>query len=153
MSLRLCSVGFLAVAASMLAAEGLSLKTSLAYKEHADFVRLSEFFNGRENTGRRAIVRSQPDSRTGLYFSLALKVAELPGGAKVKLEVVRTSAPEPKSFQMDLPQAPEGAREVLVGLTGEDWSGPDERPVAWRLQVLDVAGGIFASEKSFLWGK
>ena len=61
----------------MLDVDSSQLKTSLTYKEHSEFVRLSEFFNGLENTGQRLIVRSQSDSRSGLYFSLNLKVLEL----------------------------------------------------------------------------
>lgn len=152
MSLRIFSVGCLALAA-MLDVDSSQLKTSLTYKEHSDFVRLSEFFNGRENTGQRFIVRSQSDSRTGLYFSLSLKVLELPERATVHLDIVRNSSPEPHSFKMVLPQSSLTARELLVGLTGKDWSGPEERPVAWHLQLLDGEGEVFASEKSFLWEK
>ncbi|MEK9985489.1 MAG: hypothetical protein VW879_12195 [Opitutae bacterium] len=54
---------------------------------------------------------------------------------------------------MVLPQSSLTARELLVGLTGKDWSGPEERPVAWHLQLLDGEGEVFASEKSFLWEK
>ena len=142
----------------MLAVAGLTgadvrLKTQLAYKEHADFVRVSEFLNGREHLGARAVVRTQPQSRTGLYFSLAVRVGELPAGSKVRVDVVRVASPEPQTHQLDLPQSPAKARELMVGLTGEDWGASDERPVAWCIQLLDAAGGVVASEKSFLWGK
>ena len=83
----------------MLDVDSSQLKTSLSYKEHADFVRLSEFFNARENTSQRLIVRSQSDSRTGLYFSLNLKVLELHERATVHLDIVRNSSPEPHSLR------------------------------------------------------
>lgn len=149
---------FLSGLMSMLGVAGLTagdirLKTQLAYKEHADFVRVTEFLNGRENLGSRAVVRTQPQSRTGLYFSLAVRVGELPVGSKVRVDVIRVASPEPQEHQLDLPERPGKARELVVGLTGGDWSASDERPVAWRVQLLDAAGGLIASEKSFLWGK
>ena len=130
-----------------------SLKTYLTYKKQGDFVRVSEFLDGKENSGGRAIVRTRPKDRTGLYFSLAVKAASLPDGAKVVVQVIRSTSPEVKTFELEAPRMPARAREMLVGLTGEDWSGPDDKPVAWRVRILDSAGGVIAAEQSFLWEK
>ena len=130
------------------------LQTRIVYKEHGDFVRLSEFFNGREDSSGRAIVRSQPNSRTGLYFSLNISggVGQLPEGAKVFLDIVHPTLPEAKAFELIAPRMPVNSREMLVGLTGDDWTSPKGKPVAWRVRILDVSGGVLAAEQSFLWG-
>ena len=130
-----------------------SLKTYLTYKEHGDFVRISEFLDGKENSGGRAIVRTRPRDRTGLYFSLAVKAASLPDGAKVVVQVIRSTSPEVKTFELEAPRMPARAREMLVGLTGKDWNRPEGKPVAWRVRILDSAGGVIAAEQSFLWEK
>jgi len=130
------------------------LKTRLVFKEHADFMRLTEFFGRKENPSGRAIVRSQPRSRAGLYFSLniARGVGELPKGAKVVLEFVHPKLPEVRSYELIAPRTPIESHEMLVGLTGEDWIGPAQKPpVAWRVQILDASGDVLASEQSFLW--
>ena len=137
----------------MLDVDSSQLKTSLTYKEHSDFVRLPEFFNGRENTGQRLIVRSQSDSRSGLYFSLSLNVLEIPERATVHLDIVRNSSPEPHSFKDGLTSVFINGSRASCWFDWKDWSGPEERPVAWHLQLLDGDGEIFASEKSFLWEK
>jgi hypothetical protein len=36
------------------------------------FVRLSEYFTGKENQGRRVFLRTDPESRGGLYFIVRL---------------------------------------------------------------------------------
>jgi hypothetical protein len=129
------------------------LQTRLVYKDHVDFVRLSEFFNGREDSSGRAIVRSQPKSRTGLYFSLNISgsVGQLPEGAKVLLDLVHPKSPEVKAFELIAPRTPDNSREMLVGLTGDDWTRTKGKPVAWRIRILDVSGGVLAAEQSFLW--
>jgi hypothetical protein len=129
------------------------LQTRLVYKEHGDFMRLSEFFNGREDSSGRAIVRSQPKSRTGLYFSLNISggVGQLPEGAKVVIDLVHPTLPEVKAFELIVPRTPVNSREMLVGLTGEDWTNPKDKLVAWRVRILDVSGGVLAAEQSFLW--
>ncbi len=133
--------------------DAAALDVRLTYKGEGDFARLSEFLDGKENTGGVAIVRSQPAHRAGLYFSMIAedRVGQLPAGGKVSLEVVYPDMPKVKTFSLLLPRVPARAREMLVGLTGEDWPGAGHRPVAWRVRILDGKGKVIASEQSFLW--
>ena len=51
-----------------------SLKVlSLSFREHYDFVRISEYFSGKENTSGQIILRSQENQRRGLYFHIAIR--------------------------------------------------------------------------------
>ena len=126
---------------------------AIRHVEAKAFVRISEYFTGRENPGNRLLCRSRPNERAGLYFVLTLdeKSRKLPDGAVFVLEVIRPDDPETKLFRIPVPAKRPRGKEVFLGLTGEDWPDEEARPVAWRLRLLDAGGGTLAERKSFLW--
>ncbi|TVR51746.1 MAG: hypothetical protein EA425_06400 [Puniceicoccaceae bacterium] len=123
------------------------------YREAASFVRLSEYFTGRENPSGAVLLRSQPEVRDGFYFSLRLRSTQgrLPGG-EIILEVLPGETAETPR-RLTFPFEPPGRRSALfhVGLTGDDWPDPQAHPVAWRLQVHASDGRLLAAEQSLLW--
>ncbi|OHE83178.1 MAG: hypothetical protein A3G75_00870 [Verrucomicrobia bacterium RIFCSPLOWO2_12_FULL_64_8] len=135
-----------------LPAAGLEIVRVLTeWRDAKSFQRISEYFDGRENTGGTIILRTQPAERAGYYWLVRLKNggAAVPG-AKFELRVIAPSSPEPKTFVFSA-EVSAGARLYQLGLTGNDWPGAKARPAAWRLRVLDAGGGVLAGEKSFLW--
>lgn len=151
--------------ALLLAAGGLPLRAaeiepaparvSAAYRDAEQFYRISEFFTGRENTGRDVIRRSQPEERAGYYFTARLPRYRYPEevAEAIRLEVILPGDVEPTLFTF--PLGPQRRRNplILVGLTGEDWPDPHRLPLAWRISFADAEGTIFAQAKSFLWGQ
>ena len=77
---------------------------------------------------------------------------KLPKNCEVFVEVVRSDGPEAKLYKLSIPAETKGRREVLLGITGEDWESPKIKPVAWRIEIKDVTGKVIASKQSFLWG-
>lgn len=117
------------------------------------FKRISEYFTGRENTGRELVRRSQPDSRDGFYFLVRLR-NDGPGqpAAKLVLSLIKPDAPQTRVYTFPVPI--EAGEHVLhLGLTGKDWAGPKVHPVAWKLEAVATDGTLLASSKSFLWEK
>jgi hypothetical protein len=117
------------------------------------FDRISEYFGGRENSGRKVVLRTQPDTRGGYYFLVRVKSASAVGNAKFEVSVIRPDHPEPKVYRFE---AAVPAREAVfeLGLTGSDWPGGENvNPVAWKLALLGSDGRILAEHKSFLWEK
>lgn len=119
------------------------------YRSGASFVRISEYFGGKEKAPE-LLVRSQPNSREGYYFLARFKSTEALPGSIVVLEYVLPGeeAERVQFFPVDLPR---GSRAVLAGLTGADWPGAKVAPTAWRLRLLGPAGTELAREQSFLW--
>ena len=117
------------------------------------FVRLSEYFTGKENTGNRMIVRSQPDERTGLYFILRLDrpVCDIHDASKVRMSILLPLLAEPIVYEMPFAGEKKRTRTVMVGLTGSDWQMGNITPVGWHVGVEDDAGNILAEHSSFLW--
>lgn len=123
------------------------------YQPVGSFVRISEYFSGKENTGGATIVRTQPARRDGYYFLVRVKTTAPIEVAWIEAQVITPTAPEPRtdSFAVSLPKV--GSQVIKLGLTGTDWPSPKAIPVAWKLRLLAADGKELATEQSFLWSK
>jgi hypothetical protein len=123
------------------------------YMAESDFVRLREYYSGIESTGRRMILRSDPDVRAGYYFTLVLdtRIGKLPRGTRVEANVYTPFANEVQSFEFNLPRERPRTREIFVGLTGEDWPDASLPPSAWQISVVTPRGRVLGTYQSFLW--
>jgi hypothetical protein len=117
------------------------------------FDRISEYFGGRENTGRQTVLRTHPDARSGYYFLVRVKSASAVPDLKFALSVIRPDTPAPKTYEF---KAVVPAKETVfqLGLTGPDWPAGDQaNPVAWKLALVGPDGRVLTERKSFLWEK
>ncbi len=121
-----------------------------AWRSAESFERISEYFNGQENTGRHTVLRTQPNARAGYYFLIRAKAAANTTGAKFVLQIITPEAPEPKTHTFPITLGPKEA-VFDIGLTGTDWAGRKTHAVAWRLSVVNTEGRELASQQSFLW--
>ncbi len=121
-----------------------------AWRSAESFERISEYFNGQENTGRHTVLRTQPNARAGYYFLIRAKAAANTTGAKFVLQIITPEAPEPKTHTFPITLGPKEA-VFDIGLTGTDWAGRKTHAVAWRLSVVNAEGRELASQQSFLW--
>lgn len=117
------------------------------------FQRISEYFTGKENTGNRVIIRTQPKEYGGYYFILRLnkKVNVLPKGSSVKLELSLAQKVDNITYTFSLPQTNKAGFEIFVGITGEDWSYKNTDIIAWHIALLKQDGEVLAEKNSFLW--
>ncbi len=127
---------------------------SVRYLEKQAFLRISEYFAGKENTGNRLICRSKPDARAGLYIVLSLKEStrKLPSDLVARWQVISPKAPDPVEHIITVPNDRPRGKDLFVGLTGTDWPDPDARPVAWRFTLETTDGKVLLVRKSYLWG-
>jgi hypothetical protein len=124
-----------------------------AWRDEASFRRISEYFDGKENTGHQIVLRTHADARAGFYFlaRIANSAAAHPG-AKFVLHLITPDAADPKIFTFPA-TVPAGSTVFQLGLTGPDWAGEKVHPVAWKLELLAADARLLAVEKSFLWEK
>jgi len=123
------------------------------YRVDASFKRISEYFSGEENSGKRKVFRTRDDDRDGFYFSFRIEVARgetVPAGT-VALFLYAPGTYVPTEYAFDLEAQSRRWIEVIIGLTGTDWADPEVRPVAWRLEFRDASGQPIGFEESFLW--
>jgi hypothetical protein len=124
------------------------------YIEDMDFRRISEYFTGQENTSGRLIERTDPQQRAGYYFIVSLAWhphTTLPAGTQADVDYIRKDDPQPRHAHFTF-SAPTGTfNEILLGLTGTDWTDQDATMVAWKVTLKDAAGAVLADRQSFLW--
>ena len=122
------------------------------WRDAASFKRISEYFDGRENTGGETILRTHPDQRAGYYFLVRLAHAGATLPVKISLQLIAAGEAKPRlySFAEDLKN---GESVLQLGLTGTDWPDPKANPVAWKLDVLSADGQTLATEESYVWAK
>jgi len=122
------------------------------WRDAASFKRISEYFDGRENTGGEAVLRTQPAQRAGYYFLVRVTAPAATAGVKAHLQVITEANARPREFDFS-PALRTGDTVFHLGLTGADWSDAQANPVAWRLDLTDAEGHPLASAQSYLWEK
>jgi len=118
-----------------------------------DFLRISEFFTGKENMGFHLVLRTNSEEREGLYFIIGLNgnVNDLPKGTELRINYILSDNPDPQTISFDLPEGQGMSRELYVGLTGESMPLDGEPPLAWEIEFLDAEKEILIKNQSFLW--
>ena len=119
-------------------------------REEDSFKRISEHLTGEENPGRYAIARTDPSQRNGYYIALKLDSAgESDKVSAIRLQFVRPGSQDRETRTLSV--EPNGKRRILVGMTDGIWGASPAIPTAWKIDLLDDAGAILSSAKSFLW--
>jgi hypothetical protein len=128
------------------------VRTFTGWRDAASFKRISEYFDGKENTGKETVLRTHPDQRAGYYFLVRLANPGAAQKVRFQLQLFEqgTSASRTVVFPAELKS---GSGVFQLGLTGPEWQDAKSQPVAWHLQVLADDGRVLASEKSYLWEK
>ena len=122
------------------------------WRETASFKHIGEYFDGREHTGGEVVLRTHADQRAGYYFLVRLANPGAERTVRIHLLVIDPESATPHEF--NFPAGLPGRETIFnLGLTGADWAGAKINPVAWKLEILDPAGRLLATEQSYLWEK
>ena len=128
------------------------IRTFIGWREAASFKRISEYFDGQENTQGEVLLRSQPDQRGGYYFLLRLTNTGAPATVRCRIQLIMPNGPPTTEFTFT-PELKSGATVLNLGLTGRDWPSPKINPVAWKLTLTASDGRVLATDQSYLWEK
>ena len=124
------------------------------YMHEDQFIRIGEYMTGKEEQGKRLILRTNPDVRDGYYFTLILdeQLRRLPQGVTIEGEFHTPKSLDVQTHTFKLPNSRPKTKEIFVGLTGEDWPYGDSRvPSAWRFTLKDANDQVLGTAKSYLW--
>jgi hypothetical protein len=144
-----CTLGLLSVQA----AEVEFVRVWPGWRDAESFERISEYFNGEENTGREVVLRTHPEERAGFYFLVRVaNPGDLLSNARFVLNVISPASPDPKETVFPV-EVPRRSKVFQLGLTGPDWTNSEIHPVAWKLELRSADGQVLASAQSFLWEK
>jgi hypothetical protein len=116
------------------------------------FSRISEYFTGRENQGRRIILRTDPEQRGGLYFIIRFSdsMKNLPRGLNLSLDYYAAGSGKLNHCGYEMPYPLKPTNKVFAGITSSDTIKLGI-PIAWRIQLLTQDGSIYSELKSYLW--
>lgn len=153
MFIRVIRGGFIFLLLGLGVASATELAITRVYsgwRDAASFKRISEYFDGKENTGGEPVLRTHPDQRAGYYFLVRVSNSGAPRKVTARLEVITDATAKPVEFSFS-PELGTGNTVVRLGLTGPDWPNATTNPVAWKLDLTDADGKLLAVEKSYLW--
>jgi hypothetical protein len=128
----------LLVTPALVAADVTLVRVFTGWRDAASFKRISEYFDGRENTG--------------YYFLVRVANTGAPRSVTARLTIISSANGKPRDFSFT-PALGGGDTVFHLGLTGADWPDAKASPVAWKLELTDAGGQVLASEKSYLWEK
>lgn len=151
--IRVIRGGFFFLLLGLCAASAAELTITRVYsgwRDAASFKHISEYFDGRENTGGEAVLRTHPDQRGGYYFLVRVANPGAPLKTTAHLKVITSAAAKPVEYDFS-PELRTGNTVFHLGLTGSDWTDAKTNPVAWKLDLTDADGKLLATEKSYLW--
>ena len=143
---------FAALAVAAAASDVTIVRAFTGWRDAASFKRISEYFDGRENTGGETVLRTHADQRAGYYFLLRTANAGAPAAVTARLELILPTDATTKTFTFAT-ELKTGSTVLNLGLTGADWPDAKANPVAWKLELLADDGRVLATEKSYLWEK
>jgi hypothetical protein len=150
--IRGCVLLLLLGLGSARAAELTIVRIFTGWREASSFKRISEYFDGKENTGRDAVLRTHPAQRSGYYFLVRVTNPAAPRPVTARLQVITANGAQPRVFEFS-PALGSGDTVFHLGLTGPDWADAKANPVAWKLDLTAADGQVLATEKSYLWEK
>jgi hypothetical protein len=140
-------------AAASRAAEVEFVRVWPEWRTAESFERISEYFDGKENTGSQVVCRTHSETRAGFYFlSRVNNTGPALASAKIVLSLIKPDSPKTQVYTFPI-ALPAGETVFNLGLTGVDWVGPKVNPVAWQIEVVAADGRRLGVQKSFLWEK
>jgi len=112
-----------------------------------------EAVGGAVTDGNRTVLRTDAAVREGLHFLVALDLAPARRRAVARVDVswIAPGESTPREVSLAAPAGGLGGPDLVVALTGS--GDPGHEPVAWRLRMVDSAGGVVAERASFLWAQ
>ena len=150
---RLLITTFCLTLTPLVVAQDLSIvRTFTGWRDGASFKRISEYFDGKENTGRETVLRTHPEQRTGYYFLVRVANSGAPLPVRFQLQLFEPGAAAARTVAFPA-KLKSGSEVFQLGLTGPAWQDAKSQPVAWQLQILADDGRVLATEKSYLWEK
>lgn len=114
---------------------------------------IGEALTGEEFTHGRLTLRSQPDSREGMYFFVMMDWGpdDIALGCTIDLYVDSSATAKVRKYEFAVPETSSVLREIVLGLTGSDWKGRSEKVNAWKIVIKTPSGRTIAQKQSWLW--
>jgi hypothetical protein len=123
------------------------------WHDSGSFESYHEYRTGKELVQDWIVMRTQPKSRSGLYFlTRVLNHGPALASATFTVRVIKPDSVETRVYSFPA-TVPAGSRLFEIGLTGTDWASSHVLPVAWEVELRSADGTLLAETSNFLWEK
>ena len=128
----------------------------MATRSEDSFKGIVEAFQHRESKGGRVILHTNPEKRSGVYFTVKFNhsIGLLPQGSKVVLRYITNANPVPESATWTFPEVEHSLwprNELYLGITDDEHYAAKKRLIAWQLEILHPDGYVMAHKESLAW--
>ncbi len=123
------------------------------YLEDVETRSIGEALTGEEHTHGYLTLRSNPDSREGMYFFIMTEIgaSKISDGTIIELYIDSNQTAKVREFKLVVTETHSLLREIKLGITGDDWKGDKEKPNAYKVVIKTPAGKVISEYKSWLW--
>ena len=129
---------------------------SMTTRSDDSFKGIVEAFQGRESKGGRVFLRTDPEKRAGVYFSVKFdhSIGLLPQGAKIVLHFITNADPRPECATWTFSEVKHSLwlrNELYLGVTDDEHYASKKQLIAWQLEILHPDGHVMAHKESLAW--
>lgn len=129
---------------------------AMTTRSEDSFRGIVEAFQHRESKGGRVFLRTNPEKRSGVYFTVKFNhsIGLLPQGTKIVLHHITNVNPRPEVTTWTFPEVKHslGLRnELYLGITDDEHYAEKHELIAWQLEILHPDGHVIAHKESFAW--
>ena len=129
---------------------------AMQFRSDESFKGIVEAFKRTESKGGKIILRTDPQQRAGLYFTVHFdhSVNLLPQDAKFKLYFITNLKPSVEVVTWEFHKgksAPFLQNEVYLGITDNGNYNANTRLIAWKVELCRSDETIIAQKQSFAW--
>jgi|GEM_PF-3224757 hypothetical protein len=129
---------------------------AMTTRSEDSFKGIAEAFQHREAQGGRVFLRTNPENRSGVYFTVKFNhsIGLLPQGAKIVLHYITNVNPVPQIATWIFPEVEHSLwlrNELYLGITDDEHYAAKKQLIAWQLEILHPDGHVIAHEESLAW--
>ena len=129
---------------------------AMTTRSEDSFKGIVEAFQHKESKGGRIFLRTNPENRAGVYFTVKFdhSIGLLPSGSKIILHYITNVNPVAESATWIFPERTYSLwpyNELYLGITDDAHYAAKKQLIAWQLEIVHPNGHVIAHEESLAW--
>lgn len=129
---------------------------TMKHRTDDSFKGIVEALTGKESFGGRVLLRTDPQQRSGLYFTVVFgnTLTPIPEGSRIVLTFITDYSPKPVSYTWTFPKVKHTLlfqNELYLGVTGVPEMNASRSLIAWKIDIFAPDGHRLATRHSYAW--
>lgn len=129
---------------------------TMKHRTDDSFKGIVEALTGKESCGGRVLLRTDPQQRAGLYFTVIFghTLTLIPEGTRIVLTFITDKSPKPVSYTWIFHRVKHTLlfqNELYLGVTGIPEMNASRSLIAWKIDIFAPDGRCLATRHSYAW--